>query len=193
MRCRDAKIWLAAQRDGDLTSSENAVLQEHLKHCPICRKYEQHQSHLDVLFSQVETKRPAQVSSSIPTLSTERIMLAVQQQKQITEQLEDISTQQRFRMARLRIVGPSLAAITFFTLGSIPLLFLALAIVQPDLMVKVLSLTGDITDMGIVLTQYLQSSMTLVTRNNWLLSGIALAFVVLMGMWLRLMRYPQEA
>jgi hypothetical protein len=81
----------------------------------------------------------------------------------------------------------------FFTLGSIPLLILAITIIQTDLVVKALSLLSSVIDILFVVAQYLQVGLTLVTRNNWLLSGVAFVVVVMMGMWLRLMRPPQEA
>ncbi len=33
MRCREAKQWLAARRDGDLTQAETDTLQQHLQEC----------------------------------------------------------------------------------------------------------------------------------------------------------------
>jgi hypothetical protein len=45
----------------------------------------------------------------------------------------------------------------------------------------------------VILAQYLQAGLALVTRDNWLLPGVALVLVVMMGMWLGLMRYPREA
>ena len=187
MRCRDAKLWLAAQRDGDLTQSDVPELQEHLKQCPACRAFEQRLQCLNTLFL---TSTPRRMYSSI---STERIMLAIQRQRRISQQLEDIRTQQQSRMARMRVVGIPLAAIAFFTLGSIPLLFLALAIVQPDLLEQALSLLSSVVDVLVVLTQYLQVALTLITRDSRLLLGVAFILVVMTGMWLRLMRYPQEA
>jgi uncharacterized membrane protein len=129
---------------------------------------------------------------SFSSISTERILLAVQHQKHITQQIKDIQTQQQSRMARMRVIGLPLAAIAFFTLGSIPLLLLALTIVQPDWLVNMLSLLGDIVDVLIVLTQYLQAGLMFITRDNRLLLGVAFVLVVMMGMWLRLMRHPQE-
>lgn len=186
MRCHDAKLALAAQRDGDLAQSDILLLQSHLKHCRVCRAYQQHLQRLDALFC---TAAPRVHSR----LSTERIMLAVQQQRRITQQLEDIRTQQRSRVARLRIVGPSLVVVAVLSLGSVPLLLYTLASVEPHLMVKMLTLLSDVVDMLIVFGQYLQAGLTLITRNNWLLSATAFVLVVMMGMWLRLMRYPQEA
>jgi len=127
------------------------------------------------------------------SISTERIMLAVQQQKRISQQLEDIRTQQQFRMARISVVGAPLAAMTLFILVSIPLLLLALAIVQPDLLEQAFPLVSDVVGVLIVLAQYFQVGLTFITRDNRLLLGVAFVLVVMMGMWLRLMRHPQGA
>jgi hypothetical protein len=54
-------------------------------------------------------------------------------------------------------------------------------------------LLSGIIDVFIILGQNLQEDLTALTRNSWLLSGMAFAVVVMMGVWLRLMRYPQEA
>src|SRR2546421_2192041 len=186
MRCSEAKRGLAAQRDGDLAQSDIPALQEHLKQCPVCRAFERRLQCLNTLLL---SPTPRAYSS----ISTDRILLAVQHQKRVTQQLKDIHTLQQSRMARLRVVGLPLAAIAFFTLGSIPLLLLALTIVQPDWLVSLLSLLGDVVDVLIVLVQYLQTGLTFITRNNLLLLAVAFVLVVMMGMWLRLMRHPQEA
>jgi hypothetical protein len=120
-------------------------------------------------------------------------MRAVQQQKQITQQLEDIRVQQQSRMVQMRLVGLPLMAILFFTLGSIPLLLLALAIVQPDWLANVLSSLSMGVYALFVLLQYVQEALMLVTGNSRLLAIVALALVVMMGMWLRLMRPPRKA
>lgn len=195
MRCREAKFWLAARRDGDLAQTDAVKLAEHLKQCPGCQTYEEHEQHLHRLETKLtmQTKHTAPSPQVYATISTERIMIAVEQQRRITAQLEDIRTQQQSRVARLHVVGPAVAAIIFFTIGCVPLLLLVLTVFQPDLLVKLLSLPGDGLDTLIVLAQYLQSELLLVTRDNWLMSGIALVFVILMGMWLRLMRHPQES
>ena len=185
MRCRDAKQWLGAQRDGGLVPPDASVLQEHLKSCSECHAFEQDQRHLD---SKLCTLAP-RVHTSI---STDNIMLAVQRQRRITEQLEDIRQQQQSRVKRLSPISTAVAAIAFFTLGSIPLLVLAITIIRVDLMVKTLSWLHGIIDVLFIVAPYLNEGLTTVTRNNWLLSGIALAVVIMTGMWLRLMRYPQE-
>jgi len=185
MRCRDAKQWLITQRE-NLSQSETATLQEHLKQCPDCYAAEQR-------LHQVEAVLHPSAPRVCPRVSTEKIMQAVLQQSQITQQLEELRTQQQLRMARLRTIGTLLAAIGFFTLGSLPLLVLAIAIIQTDLVVKALSLLSSGIDILFVIGQYLQLGLTLVTHNNWLLSFVAFSVVVMMGMWLRLMRPPQEA
>ena len=186
MCCHDAKLTLAAQRDSDLAQSDALALQEHLKQCPACRVYEQHLQRMDSLFC------PA--TPSVNTrISTERIMLAIQQQRRITQQLEDMRKQQQVHVSRLRIIGPFLVVLVVLGLSTTPLSLFTVAAVQPDLMVKTLTLLSDVVSTLIVFAQYLQAGLTLVTRNNWLLSATALVLVVMMGMWLRLMRYPQEA
>jgi hypothetical protein len=189
MRCRDAKNYIAAQRDGDLAESDASALQEHLKECLDCCALEQRQRSLDTLLSSSAPR----MSVKRAHVSTEHIMLAVEQQRRVSQQLEDIRQQQQFRVARLRPVGAATAAIIFFTLGSIPLLLLAITLIQTDLVVKAISspLNGVI-DMLFISGQYLQTELTWITHNNLLLSAMAFAFVVMMGVWLRLMRHPQE-
>ncbi len=184
MRCRDARLQLAAQRDGD--SVDAAKLQEHLQHCPTCRAYEQRQRYLQTALQSRSSRTP-------PSVSTEQILLAVQRHKRISQQLEDIRTQQQLRVARIRIIGIPAATILFFMLGCIPLLLFALTIVQPDMLVTTLYIASNLIDVCVVLLQYLQMGLTLLTRDNRLLLGVAFVLVVMMGMWLRLMRYPQEA
>jgi hypothetical protein len=187
MRCSQAKRYIAARHGGQLvlTESETAALHEHLQQCSICRSYEQR---LNVLHS--AQRSPSQ--SAYSSISTDRIMHAVQQQKQIIRQIEDIRVQQQCRMAQMRLVGIPLVAILFFTLGSIPLLLLALAIVQPDWLASVLSSLSMLVYALFVLLQYVQEALTLVTGNSRLLAIVSLALVVMMGMWLRLMRPPRK-
>lgn len=202
MRCQDAKR-LIIHSENDLASSEAAALQEHLRGCSVCRAFEQRQQRVDVLLQThilhgsasesrtvvTEDKMAPQVHNNI---STERIMQAVQRQQRISRQLEDLHVQQQSRMTRLRPMILTVAAIVFFTLGSIPLLFLAITIVQSNLVVQVLTVLNNAIDVLIILAQYIQAGLILATRNNWLLSGVALVVVVMMAMWLRLMRPPQE-
>jgi anti-sigma factor RsiW len=187
MRCSDAKTQLAAQRDGDLSPSDAAALKEHLATCSICRSFEQRYQNVDCLLG---ISTPRRVRRSI---STDSIMLAVQQHKQISQELEDLHEQQQTRIARLKPAGTAFVALGFFTLSTIPLLVLAITIVQTDLMVQALALFNGVIDALIILTEYMFSGLNMLSRNGWLLSGVAFSMVIMMGMWLRLMRHPQEA
>ncbi|HEX9131679.1 MAG TPA: zf-HC2 domain-containing protein [Ktedonobacteraceae bacterium] len=186
MRCRDAKVWLTAQRDNDLAQPEVSTLQEHLQDCNACRTHEQLQQRLDLVLGTPSHR-------ALTSISTERIMRAVERQKRITQQLEDLRMQQRTRVARLRIFTPRFAVMTYLTIGLISLALLALFIFNTDLVVKVLALLSDVIDALVTLAQYVQTGLALVIHDSWLLSGMALVLVILMGMWLRLMRHPQEA
>jgi len=120
-------------------------------------------------------------------------MQAVERQKRITEQLEDLRTQQRTRIARLRIFTPRFAAISYFSIGFISLSLLTLLIFNTNIVVNVLEFFGGVIDTLVILAQYLQSGLALVLHEQWLLSAMALVLVIMTGMWLRLMRHPQEA
>jgi hypothetical protein len=127
------------------------------------------------------------------SISTERIMRAVERQKRITQQLEDLRTQQRRRIARLRIFTPRFATFTYLTIGLISLSLLTLLIFNTGLVVNVLASLSGVIDALVTLAQYLQSGLALVLHENWLLSAMAFVLVIMMGIWLRLMRHPQEA
>ena len=197
MRCRDVKQLLAHQRDTEhMDDSANAAFQAHLETCADCRAFVQCQRSMDALLRMPQKTTQSVATSSFSHtghVSTNSIMQAVQQQKQISQQLEVLHEQQRYRVARLRKGGTIFAAITFFTLGSIPLLLLAITLVQTDLMVHVLLLLSNVVDVLYVLGNYIQLGLTIVTRNGLLLTGVSFLVVLMMGMWLRLMRSPQEA
>ena len=196
MRCHDVKEVLA-QRDTDaLNDADKVMLQEHLQECESCHAFEQRQSSMDVLLRTSQKMAPPMVArsfSSTASVSTRSIMQAVQQHRQISQQLETLHEQQRSRIARLRTGGAAFAAILFFTLGSIPLLILAITLVQTDFMVHVLRLLSHVVDVLYVLGQYIQTGLTVVTHNSFLLAGVSFVVVLMMGMWLRLMRPPREA
>lgn len=185
MRCRDAKVWLTAQRENDLVQSENTALQEHVKHCSDCHTYEQYQRKDSLLSS------PS--SRMFTSISTERIMQAVERQKRISEQLEDLRTQQRTRIAHLRIFTPRFATLTFLSIGFVSVFLLTLLIFNTDIVVNVLLSFGGVIDLLVTLAQYLQSGLATILHEEWLLSAMALVLVIMMGMWLRLMRHPHEA
>jgi hypothetical protein len=186
MRCRDAKNWLNVQRDGDLELPIATDLQQHLRRCHACREFARQQPCPEAPLHIPRT--PVQAS-----ISTQQIMHAVKQQQCITRQLEELRQQQRMRIERMRTIGAMGVAIGIFTLSSIPLLFLAMLILQADIVMNTLPLLNGIVDVFFILAQYLQNVLVMLMHNNWLLSGVALVMVIMMGMWLRLMRPPQEA
>jgi hypothetical protein len=211
MRCRDAKFWLTVQREDDSMQSDVSTVQEHLRRCGGCHSFEQDQKRLDTLLPRERGKNggagspgnflptstasgqpqrlPVQRSSTYSSITTERIMQAIQEHKRITQQLEDMRTKQQSRLVRLHRIVPSLA-VSFVAIGTLPVL---LFIVQPHLMTQLIHPLSGVIDVFITLVQYVQTDLMLVTRNSLLLSGVALVLVVLMGLWLRLMRAPQEA
>ena len=197
MRCHDVKQMLAQQRDTDsIDDADASALQAHVDACTDGHAFEQRQRSMDALLrTSQKAAQPliAQSFSSTGSVSTHAIMQAVQQRKQISQQLETLHEQQRSRVARLRTGGTAFAAILFFTLGSIPLLLLAITLVQTDFMVHVLLLLSHVVDVLYVLGQYIQTGLTVVTHNSFLLTGVGFVVVLMMGMWLRLMRPPHEA
>lgn len=186
MHCHEAKEWLGTQCNSYRMLLCAPALQQHLKQCPACRAFLQRQHHVDGV---LDTPTPPLIRASI---STSQIMQAVQERKRITQQLEDIRRQQHTRMQRLRAVGVVSLALGLFTLSSVPLFFFAILVIQTDVAAKALVLLSGAIDLFIILAQYLQAELTLLTRDSWLLSALAFAVVVMMGMWLHLMRYPQE-
>ncbi|HLX55536.1 MAG TPA: hypothetical protein VKR83_00785 [Ktedonobacteraceae bacterium] len=186
MRCRDAKYRLTAQRETESAQSEVVQLQEHLEQCSGCHSFERRQAYLDTLLA-------PSPSRMYPSISTERIMQAVERQKRITRQLENIQARQQARLARMGKAGPKIAGLMFLFTGVLTIGLLSLFLFQPDLFMAILSTLGGVIAVFYMLAQYLQAGLTLITSQNWLLSGVALGIVVMMGLWLRLMRYPGEA
>ena len=92
MRCSDAKEYIAAQRDSDLAESDASALREHLRECPVCCALEQREQSLDNLLCSSAPRRDIR---HMP-VRTEHIMLAVEQQRRISQQLEDIHQQQQY-------------------------------------------------------------------------------------------------
>ena len=131
-------------------------------------------------------------SRMYPPISTERIMQAVEQQKRITQQFDDLYMHQRQRGAFLRKVGMRLIAGVSFSLGILSLVFIVLSVFQPDLPVQLLARLSDALATPAALVEGINVFFALIPANNWLFSGVALGIVLMTGLWLRLMRYPQE-
>jgi hypothetical protein len=188
MHCQDAKR-LMVRGERALSPAEVAALRAHLKECASCSTFKQRCAKPATYEARSCSCSSAPTSGSV---STERIMQAVRQQQRITDQLKDLRAQQQSRMKRLRPTMAAMAAIGFFTLGSIPLLCLAIMILQGDLFVKALTFLNNAIDVLVILAQYIQMGLLLAAHNNLLLFGVAFVVVVMMAMWLRLMRPPHD-
>jgi hypothetical protein len=186
MRSRDAKDWLNARHETDFVPLDVTTLQQGAKHRENFHEHEQYKQRMDQVLHPSTTRM-------FTSISTERIMQAVEKQKRITEQLEDLRKQQKTRIAHMRIFSPRYAMLTYLSMGFISLILLSMLIFNTDTVVNILESFGDVIDTLAVFAQYLQTGLALVLKQQWLLSAIALVLVIMMGMWLRLMRHPQEA
>ena len=178
MRCRDDKDHFAAQRASHSrwSTAENEA-----------------RNTADT--SSVKDEQPQMLppSRAYPSISTERIMQAVEQQRRVSQQLEDLRTQQKQRTAFLRTTGLKLIAALCGVLGVLGIVFVILLLARPDLLERTLdTLSGGIATL-LMLEESIRSGLSLIPLSSWLLSGAALLVVLMMGLWLRLMRYPQEA
>lgn len=188
MRCRDVKQRLTAQRVTDPDQSESNVLhvQEHVSRCAGCRSFERRQVYLDTML-RPEPAHPYRM------ISTDRIMRAVERERRITQQLEHIQSQQQARLARVSKLGPKLALGAFLATGALVLGLIVLFLFQPDVFMSLLSALSGFVDALYALAAFVQAGLTLISSQTWILSGLAFAVVLMMGMWLRLMRSPREA
>lgn len=187
MRCHDARRLLGIRRDGgSLEEAEEQALEQHLVDCTICRASEQNLQQLDTL---LEGRRARACMGT----STGNIMLAIQKQKHITAQLDDLREKQQTRWARMRLASTLCAAGSVFLVASLPLFLLAIILVRSEMAVSTLTSFQGVFDLFIVFGNFVQVGIVRLSQDNWLLATVALAVVLMMGVWLRLMRYPQEA
>lgn len=188
MDCQEAKRGLIAQRDDQhaLTQAQREALRVHLRSCPACHHYEQR-------LHRIQMVQPSSVQRVYSSISTERIMQAVEQEKFAEKQVESVRIQQRRRMARQRsIVLPTLLLFAF-TLLVVPLLLATVAMTEPDLMANMPPALSGLIYVALLGVQYLHTGSALISKNTALLVIGALALVIMMGMWLRLMRHPRQA
>ncbi len=178
MRVRDVRNKLSTQRASHLTRST-----KHEKHNPAdslrTRPGEQPQIHSP--------------SRLYPGISTERIMQAVEQQRRISQQLENLRIQQRQRTAFLRTTGVKWMAALCGVFGGLALTFIILLIVRPGLLARTLDALGGVIGFLVMLEESIRQELVLIPLSNWLLSGAALLVVLMMGLWVKLMRPPREA
>jgi acyl-CoA synthetase (AMP-forming)/AMP-acid ligase II len=119
-------------------------------------------------------------------------MQAVEQQRRVSQQLEDLRAQQKQRTAILRTTGLKFLAALCGACGVLAVAFVILLIVRPDLLARTLdALSGGIAAL-LMAEEEVKLGLSLIPSSSWLLSGAALVIVLMMGLWVRLMRYPQE-
>jgi len=126
-------------------------------------------------------------------ISTERIMQAVEEQRRVSQQLEDLRTQQKQRTAHLRTTGLKLMGVFWGLCGVLVGGFVILLIVQPVLLDRTLNSLDDSIAVLVALKEQIKLGLSLIPSSSWLLSAAALAVVLMMGLWIRLMRHPQDA
>jgi hypothetical protein len=119
-------------------------------------------------------------------------MRAVEQQRRISQQLEDLRIQQRRRTAFLRAAGLKWVVAIYGLFGGLALVALLLLITQPELLARTLAALGGGIAFLLMLEESIQQGLALIPLSNWLLSGATLLVVCMMGLWVRLMRPPKE-
>lgn len=125
-------------------------------------------------------------------ISTERIMQAVEEQRRVSQQLEDLRTQQKQRTAHLRTAGLKLIGVLWGFCGVLVGGFIILLIVQPALLDRTLNSLDDSIAVLVALKEQIKLGLSLIPSSSWLLSAAALAVVLMMGLWIRLMRHPKD-
>jgi hypothetical protein len=178
MRVRDGRNHVSTQRA-----------------CHLTRAREQQSQNLqDSSRSRSAGRVPFRSPSCLyPSISTERIMQAVEQQRRVSQQLEDLRVQQRQRTALLRAAGLKWIIAIYGLFGGLALLALLLLLTQPELLAHTLAALGGAIAFLLTLEESIQQELALIPLSNWLLSGAALLVVGMMGLWLKLMRPPKEA
>jgi len=126
-------------------------------------------------------------------ISTERIMQAVEEHRRVSQQLEDLRFQQKQRTTHLRIMGLKLMGVLWCISGALAGGFVLLLIIQPVLLERTLNSLDDTIAILVMLAEQVKPGLSLVPSNSWLLSVAALAVVLMMGLWIRLMRHPRDA
>lgn len=179
MRCRGARDRLIVQRASHLAQAgEN--------------KEETYQGAGSPGLEQCEPP-VSSPSHPCPGISTERIMQAVDRQRRISQQLDDLRVQQRQRTAFLRAAGLKIVAIMCYVCGGLAAGFVVLLLLRPELLARTLDFLGNGLAVLLMMEEEIRLGLSLIPLSSWLLSGMALVVVLLMGLWVHLMRPPREA
>jgi hypothetical protein len=119
-------------------------------------------------------------------------MQAVEEQRRVSQQLEDLRLQQRQRTAQLRTTGLKLMGALWCLIAALTSGFVLLLILRPTLLERTLNSLDDSIAFLVMLGEQIKQGLALIPSSSWILSVAALIVVLLMGLWIRLMRYPQE-
>jgi hypothetical protein len=147
----------------------------------------------DQYSEQRQAQDDARPACGFPTISTERIMQAVEERRRVSQQLEDLHFQQKQRTAQLRVAGLKLMCVLWYIFGALAGGFILLLIMQPILLDRTLNALDDSIAILIMLIEQAKQGPSLIPASSWLLSITALVVVLMMGLWIRLMRHPQDA
>ena len=126
-------------------------------------------------------------------ISTERIMQAVEEQRRVSQQLDDLRLQQKQRTAHLSRAGLKFIAVLWCISGALAGGFVLLMLMVPALLDRTLSSLDDGIAFLVILGEQIKLGLSLIPSSSWLLSAAALVVVLMMGLWIRLMRYPQDS
>jgi len=119
-------------------------------------------------------------------------MQAVEEQRRVSQQLEDLRLQQKQRTAHLRTTGLKFIGVLWCLSGALAGGFVLLLIMQPVLLDRTLNSLDDSIAILVMLAEQVKLGLSLIPSSSWLLSAAALAVVLMMGLWIRLMRHPQD-
>ncbi|HLG76183.1 MAG TPA: hypothetical protein VKX46_07195 [Ktedonobacteraceae bacterium] len=179
MRCRGARDRFVIQRASHLARSEE----------------NENENYPDAGSPGLEQRESPGPSPSYrcPGISTERIMQAVDRQRRISQQLDDLRVQQKRRTEFLRAVGLRVVAIMCYVSGVLAASFVVLLLLRPELLARTVDFLGNGLAVLLMVEEEIRLGLSLIPAGSWLLSGMALVVVLLMGLWLHLMRPPREA
>jgi hypothetical protein len=119
-------------------------------------------------------------------------MQAVEQQKRVTQELEDLCVRQQASAQRLRQTTISLMVGASGVCGLLALTFILLTLFQPEILAHLLNLAGSTIALGFAVGEEIKTALAPLPSNSWFFSGVALAIVAMVGLWLHLMHCPRE-
>jgi hypothetical protein len=119
-------------------------------------------------------------------------MQAVEEQRRVSQQLEDLRLQQQRRAAYLSRAGLKCIVVLWCLLGALAGGFVLLLFLEPALLDRTLNALGDTIAFLVILAEQIKLALSLIPSSSWTLSAAALLVVLMMGLWIGLMRHPQD-